>query len=219
MQDRDIDQVTRIDREAFPNDWPPTSYGRELGNRLSYYLVVCEETEGEEASPAAADTPQPVHPGPVSPLGRFASGVRRLLRPENPPPHLPHTQPVVGFAGIWVMLDEAHLSTIAVKESHRRQGLGELLLLSTIRKAMELNAKMLTLEVRVSNLEAQALYQKFGFRRLGIRRSYYTDNREDAVLMSADDITSAPFNAHLQRLRRENARRRAGRQAQAVTEL
>ncbi|HEX77031.1 MAG TPA: ribosomal protein S18-alanine N-acetyltransferase [Dehalococcoidia bacterium] len=220
MQDRDIDQVTRIDREAFPNDWPPTPYGRELGNRLSYYIVVCEESEaGEKASPAA-DSPRPVELGPTSPLGRFTSGVRRLLRPENPsPPQMPDSRPVVGFAGIWVMLDEAHLSVIAVKQSHRRQGLGELLLISAIRKAMELNAKMVTLEVRVSNLGAQALYEKFGFRRVGIRRAYYADNREDAILMSADDITSAPFNAHLQRLARENAHKLASRQAQVVTEL
>jgi ribosomal-protein-alanine N-acetyltransferase len=105
------------------------------------------------------------------------------------------------------MVGEAHITNIAVSEKHRRQGIGELLLLSLIDLAIKLEASLVTLEVRASNTSAQSLYAKYGFVKVGVRRGYYTDNREDGVLMTLEDITSAAVKANLQRLRKAHLER------------
>ena len=112
-------------------------------------------------------------------------------------------QYITGFAGLWMLVDEAHITNIAVREKHRRQGIGEALLIAVIELAIELGAHLITLEVRASNAEAQKLYAKYGFVRVGLRRGYYTDNREDAVLMSIEDVKSAAVE--LGRLKRAHA--------------
>ena len=86
-------------------------------------------------------------------------------------------------------------------------GIGELLLISAIELALSRNAHMLTLEVRKSNMPAQALYKKYGFEEVGVRRGYYTDNREDAIIMTTDRLTSAPFQALFQRLKGKHDKR------------
>lgn len=125
---------------------------------------------------------------------RLASYIVASEDREDPPP-------VLGFAGLWFILDEAHLTSIAVRESHRRHGIGELLLISALELAVEKGAQIMTLEVRVSNSPAQGLYEKYGFSNVGVRRGYYTDNNEDAFLMSTDRITSASYQASFQRLK------------------
>jgi len=90
---------------------------------------------------------------------------------------------VVGYAGMWIILDEAHLTNIAVHPGFRRCGIGELLLDTLIKEAVNLGAARMTLEVRISNIPAQRLYEKKGFVRSGIRRGYYTDTQEDALIM------------------------------------
>jgi ribosomal-protein-alanine N-acetyltransferase len=111
-------------------------------------------------------------------------------------------QYIIGFAGLWMLADEAHTTNIAVREKHRRQGIGEALLIGIIELAIKLEARLITLEVRASNADAQKLYAKYGFVRVGRRRGYYTDNREDAVLMSIEDVKAAPVRANLKRLKR-----------------
>ena len=112
---------------------------------------------------------------------------------------------IMGFAGLWMLVDEAHITNIAVREKHRRQGIGERLLIATIELAIELGANLITLEVRSSNTEAQKLYAKYGFVRVGLRRGYYTDNREDAVLMTIEDVKSAQVKKKLERLKRAHS--------------
>lgn len=90
---------------------------------------------------------------------------------------------VIAYGGIWVILEEAHITNIAVHPDYRNQGIGEVLLDSLLEKAYERGAKEITLEVRVSNLHAQWLYKKVGFVEEGIRKNYYEDNREDALIM------------------------------------
>jgi ribosomal-protein-alanine N-acetyltransferase len=109
---------------------------------------------------------------------------------------------VVGFVGIWVMADETHITSIAVREAHRSKGIGELLLISVFDMARELKTGVVTLEVRVSNSVAQGLYTKYGFNKVGVRRCYYTDNREDGLIMTTEDINSAHFQMQLQQLRK-----------------
>lgn len=109
---------------------------------------------------------------------------------------------VLGYLGIRILAEEAHLTTIAVKESERRRGVGESLLLWAIEFAQQMGASLLTLEVRASNLPAQSLYRKYGFVKVGIRRRYYIETGEDALLMSLEDLTSPSLQAHLRQLKR-----------------
>lgn len=95
---------------------------------------------------------------------------------------------VCGYAGMWVLLDEAHVTNIAVHPEHRRKGLGYGLLAELARHAEQLGVYQLTLEVRPSNLSAQALYTKVGFVSRGRRKRYYSDTGEDAIIMWLDDL-------------------------------
>ncbi|MGE6260595.1 ribosomal protein S18-alanine N-acetyltransferase [Heyndrickxia sporothermodurans] len=90
---------------------------------------------------------------------------------------------IIGYCGVWLVVDEAHITNIAILPEYRGQKLGELLLRSMMEFSIESGAKSMTLEVRVSNLIAQSLYKKLGFFEGGIRKNYYTDNQEDALVM------------------------------------
>jgi|TARA_B100001964_G_scaffold245288_1_gene331276 ribosomal-protein-alanine N-acetyltransferase len=101
------------------------------------------------------------------------------------------------------MADEAHVITIVVRKKCRGQGVGELLLIALNELAAKQKAHIITLEVRISNTVAQNLYTKYGFTRVGLRHGYYTDNQEDALLMSTQDITSIVFQKHFAQLKRD----------------
>jgi len=207
MRKEDIAQVSEIDREAFPTQWPP-NYQNELRNRLAHYIVACDEEK-------IIDEPVAESPSKKG-LNSLKSRLKRLLlnnrfnNNESPPP-IRHY--IAGFAGFWIMADEAHVTSIAVRETCRQQGIGELLLISVIDLAAELKARIVTLEVRASNNTAQSLYNKYGFTHVGKRRGYYVDRgypvdqREDAVLMSTKDIALADFQSHLQQLKQAHSRK------------
>ncbi len=91
---------------------------------------------------------------------------------------------IVGYAGFWYIVDEAHISTLAVHPDYRGYRIGELLLDTVVNHAEKLNAKIITLEVRISNQIAINLYEKFDFKVVGSRPRYYRDNNEDALLMT-----------------------------------
>ncbi|KYC83100.1 ribosomal protein S18-alanine N-acetyltransferase [Heyndrickxia sporothermodurans] len=90
---------------------------------------------------------------------------------------------IIGYCGVWLVVDEAHITNIAILPEYRGQKLGELLLSSIMDYSIQQGAKSMTLEVRVSNIIAQSLYKKLGFFEGGIRKNYYTDNQEDALVM------------------------------------
>lgn len=199
MQMEDIPQVSEIDREAFPTQWPPPPFKRDLNNRLVRYLVALEETDIPYQWSKVREHRAEENLGVISKL-------RRLLnrgRSSNHGAVIKTNQNIVGYAAMWFMVDEAHLTSIAVRQTHRCRGIGELLLISVIDLATQLNARVVTLEVRASNLVAQTLYEKYGFTRIGERRGYYSDNGEDAVIMSTERITSAPYQARFQKLKQE----------------
>ncbi|MFC1993042.1 ribosomal protein S18-alanine N-acetyltransferase [Chloroflexota bacterium] len=196
----DVAQVTDIDRESFPSMWPPANYNHELQNRLARYIVACDEDKRIEESEAF---PEGGFSGLVPRIKRWF-GLGRSSGEEAPPSDRRY---VVGFAGLWILADEAHIISIAVRNPYLRRGVGELLLISTIDLAKELKAHIITLEVRVSNTAAQNLYSKYGFIQVGHRPGYYTDNKEDAVLMSTENISSASFQEHLQELKQDHSRR------------
>jgi ribosomal-protein-alanine N-acetyltransferase len=104
---------------------------------------------------------------------------------------------VVGYAGLFQALDECHITTIVVDPEWHRRGIATRLLLVLARAAIERGSTSLTLEVRVSNSGAQALYQRFGFVPAGVRRQYYPDTREDAIVMWASEIASDDYAARL----------------------
>jgi [ribosomal protein S18]-alanine N-acetyltransferase len=101
------------------------------------------------------------------------------------------------------MVDEAHVTTFAVSPDCRRQGVGEHLLLELLRIAESVGAAVATLEVRVSNLPARRLYEKYGFRPVGVRPRYYTDNNEDALIMTTSELRSRDMRARVGRLAAE----------------
>jgi ribosomal-protein-alanine N-acetyltransferase len=92
----------------------------------------------------------------------------------------------IGYAGMWTIMDEAHITNIAVLEAYRGRKLGDKLLDELMQTAAYLGMDRMTLEVRVTNRIAQGLYEKKGFKPAGVRKGYYSDNNEDAVIMWAD---------------------------------
>jgi ribosomal-protein-alanine N-acetyltransferase len=107
------------------------------------------------------------------------------------------SQMILGFIGLWYMASEVHIINLAVHPDYRRQGVGELLLIHGIDLSSKLNAILMTLEVRVSNLAAQALYAKYDFTERGVRRAYYLDNSEDASIMTLDNMHDSEYKATL----------------------
>ncbi len=195
MHREDIPQVNEIDRDAFASQWPPPNYLRELQNKLARHVVACDDA-------------RVVHTPETSvPPGRGISGLAYRLRELFNNGRPTDRQFVLGFAGIWVLADEAHITNIAVRSLYQRKGIGELLLISIIDLSVALKASVVTLEVRVSNEAAQSLYRKYGFSEVGLRHGYYTDNRENAVIMTTEGITSAAFRARLKRMKLAYARR------------
>jgi len=108
---------------------------------------------------------------------------------------------IVGYAGLWLMVDEAHVTTFAIHPNWRRRGLGERLLLAVLDVAIDRRASEATLEVRLSNLPARRLYEKFGFRPVGLRPRYYSDNGEDALIMTTDPLADPAMRERIARLR------------------
>ncbi len=104
---------------------------------------------------------------------------------------------IVGFAGFWLIAGEVHISTIAVMPEERGRGRGEWLLLNLLLLACALDPLLVTLEVRRSNTTAQALYAKYRFEEVGLRRRYYRDTGEDALLMTVDLATQPDYCAWL----------------------
>jgi len=108
---------------------------------------------------------------------------------------------VVGYVGLWLIVGEIHVTTIAVHPEDRRKGIGEWLLISAIELALDHDAQLITLEVRESNSAARTMYRKYGFEEVGLRSGYYTETGEDALLMSADHIDSDGFQDRFRRLK------------------
>jgi ribosomal-protein-alanine N-acetyltransferase len=108
---------------------------------------------------------------------------------------------IIGFGGMWLMVDEAHIITFAIHPQWRRQHIGDRLLLAMLDIAVDAGANETTLEVRLSNLPARRLYEKFGFRPVGLRPRYYSDNGEDALIMTTDQLRDPPMRDRVASLR------------------
>jgi ribosomal-protein-alanine N-acetyltransferase len=192
MEYEDIPQVAQIDREAFPGEWvfrSQAAYKQDLDNPSVRYVVACKERHVPESERQAMQK--------VPWFKRLFSYGRHLNTSED----------IVGFSGFWMMLREAHIIAIGVRNGYRQLGIGEGLLIATIELARTLNANVVTLEVRASNRIAQELYRKYGFQVVGRRLKYYSSDGEDAIIMSTDNITSLPFQASFQQLKKDHVQR------------
>ena len=193
LRTEDIEQVIDIEREAFLPLRLGTAFKRELNNRYARYLVACQPEEVAEEIEEAPQTPESVvlKPSDASLWGRMVQGVKGMVGK----PILEDGKPedIAGYVGLWFQGNEAHITEIAVREKLRGNGIGELLLIGSVRVAMERGSTVLTLEARVSNFIAQRLYDKYGFQEVGIRKNYYSDNREDAVIMTTSPIHATEY--------------------------
>ncbi len=192
MQYEDVPQVAQIDREAFPGEWvfrSQSAYKQDLNNPSVRYIVACNKRDVPE--PEGKETQKP-------------PWFKRLFSTDR---HLNVREKIVGFSGFWMMMKEAHIIAIGVRDSYRRLGIGEGLLIATIELAQILSTHVVTLEVRASNEIAQELYRKYGFRVIGRRPRYYSSDGEDAVIMSTDNIGSPSFQAYLQDLKKAYTQR------------
>ncbi len=182
MRAEDISQVIEIEHEAFSTGWVGTQFRRELNSRHCRFLVAYLINEDE--TPTAVGIPKGEEPPDSSMWARMIRGVTSVFGSRNDD----GDDAIAGYVGIWFQGDQAHITEIAVRESLRGRGIGELLLIGTLRAAYEQGLEEVTLEARVSNFIAQRLYDKYGFNEVGIRKNYYADNREDAVIMTTDRI-------------------------------
>jgi ribosomal-protein-alanine N-acetyltransferase len=171
----DVPEVGALEKVVFTLPWSNRAFEYELQyNPMAYFVVVRRRVADyvqEDRALAGA-------------LGRMG---------RKPP-----RQPVLGYGGFWLIIDEAHICTLAIHPEWRGQGLGELLLVHMVEHAITLTATVATLEARTSNLVAQQLYHKYGFEVVGLRKGYYSDNHEDALIMTTPVLASASYQDQFQ---------------------
>jgi ribosomal-protein-alanine N-acetyltransferase len=178
MRMEDVPEVVAVDRRCFTTAWPASAYRREATHpEKNLYIILRRVGEGPLTMP--------------DPKNGFLTNILPFLKDD----HGPSQEPIVGYAGLWIVSDEAHVTTIGVLPELRGQGLGELLLITLIEHAREKGARWLTLEARVSNTVAHALYRKYTFKDAGYRRRYYSDDGEDALVMWSDRIDTLEFDS------------------------
>ena len=197
----DIAQVMEVEQQSFPTMWPPTAFRREIQhNRLARFLVAVRRRED---APRRQETP-PSSTSEHGSLGRLLGSLRHVLAGDDElPPPAERDELVVGFIGVWLLIEEAHIVTVAVRDGHRGRGVGELLLIAAIETALKVRQPVLSLECRVSNQVALRLYEKYGFQRTGLRPRYYSDNNEDAYVLTASGIDAPSYGRLFRRLRDE----------------
>jgi ribosomal-protein-alanine N-acetyltransferase len=164
MREADVNTVQEIEREIFATPWPRNAYYRELASRASAHYVILR------------------HEGMVE-------GIE--LPKHFRSPDLDPT--IVGYGGMWRMYDEAHVTTIGVRRDLQHHGYGRILFAGLVQASYDMGAKWITLEVRTTNDNAMKMYEAFGFKVIGRRKGYYTDNGEDAIVMWSDSIHSPRF--------------------------
>jgi ribosomal-protein-alanine N-acetyltransferase len=209
LHSQDAGQATQIEKDAFPTQWPSTAFRREAQNRLAKYLVASEIADPQPEESPATDFPNPPQRKTFF-INRFAKKTRDFLYSRS---RLIRTSPdspeyLVGFVGVLFLADEAHITGIGVRTSHRGLGIGELLLIGAIELADQRSSNVVTLEVRASNYVAQSLYRKYLFEDAGIRKGYYVDNNEDALIMTSPVIQSSEYRCRFLDLVRHHSEQR-----------
>ena len=187
----DVDTVSAIEKECFSLTWPASAYRREIRDQSSSRYIV------------ARYVPSDGSPSPSSDAGRHRGFLSNIFGLRQQAETQPGRGQIVGFAGLWMRLDEAHVTTIGVRPDYRGMGIGELLLAALFDITLDMGGSWLTLEVRVTNVVAHSLYRKYTFREAGVRKRYYSDNGEDALIMWSESIVSADFQHRFAHLKEE----------------
>ena len=203
-EEADSSVLSVIERDAFPSQWPPTRFTKEISRRRAVYIVATREYREPEIPEVFKDRNRE---SDESIWNRLSSGLRQFLLIDD---HKSTAYPkdyIGGFVAIWFIADEAHIVSIGVRDSVKRAGVGELLMLSAFQQARKHGCNELTLEVRASNNVAQSLYRKYGFQNVGLRKKYYIDNAEDAIIMTTPPISSVEYAVMLDSLARNHAER------------
>jgi len=179
----DLPAVVAIERASYAMNWPMRAFEYELQhNQFAHYFVLRTFLSHPPFNLSSSAAPDKSQPGPRSPVPGLASTDMPVI---------------IGLAGFWLMADEAHISTIAVHPDWRGLGLGEWLLAHLLEAGQALGAAVATLEVRPSNHTALALYQKYGFEQVGRRPRYYSDNDEDALILTTPALALPDYQAML----------------------
>ena len=183
MVSNDIEQANAIEKDAFPDLFPPTSFSKELKRDRATILVaeVNENVTGwQELIPPRQDN--------IFNSNLYRNGYTGYGKGQKF---------LTGLLMFWEMAGEAHIISVGVRRNFRRRGIGELLMLNCFSRCVRSTYSAISLEVRSSNKAAQELYLKHGFLVEGIRKAYYSDNREDALIMNVRNILSP---SHVQRM-------------------
>ena len=196
LEAHDAAEAAEIERDAFPTLFPPTSFRRALRNRNASYLGAGLDDDGSEAWPQASTGGVGDEGLPL--LSKLVGGARSVW--PGPRDRSPGQPFLIGFVGTLYVVDEAHIVSVGVRTESRGRGIGELLLIGAIARAIDMGMSSTTLEVRVSNQAAKGLYRKYGLTQRGLRKGYYSDDREDAAIMTADAIGLPPYRERFRRL-------------------
>lgn len=208
----DEEALSELERAVFPTLRPLTNFRREIAKSGQAMLVAVRPgVERPPAPGASALSDDTRGPGGGGRLQRVLAGLKMLVASASGGGNgTAAGGDIAGYVSVWFAPGEAHLMSIGVREEDRRRGIGELLLLGAIEAAAEHDCATVTLEVRCSNEAARALYRKYGFRDAGLRKRYYVDNREDAVIMTTPRITDPEYAEALIALSRAHQRRIEG---------
>lgn len=201
----DSAMLESIEREAFPGMTPVTRIERDLTRENGLYLAAIRDWDPNERDlgPRFAIATQ-FEKEDGSFTAKVKRNVDRYLLDYVSKPKLPSDY-IAGFVGLWFVLDEAHVVIIGIREKDRRRGIGEQLLISALEQAKLNDSRVVTLEVRQSNEPAIELYKKYGFQEVGLRRRYYSDNGENAVIMTTPPIQHDDFQTQFASLVEQHA--------------
>lgn len=206
----DIAALVALDQRTLGGLWSAEGYGRELDSPNSCLLMLVHKSHGIQGSQADLSTAPMAAP-------KTASGLEEGEPQLNPAPGLDHNDEptLLGLGCYWAILEEAHITVLAIDPYYQRRGLGKWLLVNLLMDACDRSLTRATLEVRPSNSRALALYESFGFETLGRRRRYYADG-EDALILWQNSLKTAKFRDQLQR-QRSAVSDRLGRQGWQIT--
>jgi ribosomal-protein-alanine N-acetyltransferase len=202
-----LNSAVEIDRLCFGGLWTLEGYRRELDSPNSDLLGLwASETGAGEAETLDSEL-EPIEPNSI--LGSQPPSLE-ISHPATQNSKLPQT--LIGLGCLWAILEEAHITILAIDPRFQGRGLGQALLWALLKSACDRQLERATLEVRASNLVALSLYKKFGFKEAGRRKRYYADTGEDAVIMWRSGIEKPEFQQYLavekvqicDRLRRKN---------------
>lgn len=173
----DSNEITKLEELIFSDDSNSVSFINEIEYKNKYHILLVREL--------------------VEKNNFILSLIKKLLKLKNIFSfkfiNSHNSDFISGFIGVWFYEHESYISTFGVREFERGKGLGELLLIQALYHVIYKGGKSMSLEVRKSNFQAIDLYEKYGFHKVGMRKFYYSNNNEDAIIMTANDINSEEY--------------------------